>query len=150
MARMSLFTFSQAHKLVLPIIRDCLISPPEYTLSHWDDIEHVKNEIKVIKWNPALCISVVLFFIFIFFTLYTISHLVNTTLHSYVNKCTTVLENKNIYLPRCSCGSYMDKYNTNRDIVGTGKTSFTSKYQISHESCTVGLMTWRRSNYTSR
>ena len=41
----------------------------------------------------------VLFFIhiYLFFTLYTVAHLVNTTLHSYVNKCTIVLENK-IYI----------------------------------------------------
>lgn len=55
-------------------------------------------------------------FLNIFFTLYTVAHLVNTTLHSYVNKCTTVLENKNIYLPRCSC-------------VGRTKTSTTQSFQ---------------------
>lgn len=50
------------------------------------------------------------------FTLYTAAHSVNTTLHSYVNKCTTVLENKNIYLPRCSC-------------VGRTQTSTTHSFQ---------------------
>lgn len=41
---------------------------------------------------------------------------INTTLHSYVNKCTTALENKNIFLPRCSC-------------VGCTQTSTTQSFQ---------------------
>lgn len=53
------------------------------------------DSIKVSRLN--LSTDALLFF---FFTLYTVAHLVNTTLHSYVNKCTTILEK--IYLPRCS------------------------------------------------
>lgn len=72
-------------------------------------------------------------FILNIFTLYTVAHLVNTTLHKYVDKCTTVLEKKNIYLPRCFCGSYTDEYNTViPDAVGTQKKSVT--YQISYSA----------------